>query len=60
MPGTGTKGAPRAFSLELRRTARGFGLRPASYDEEASSDLLSAKRDDDINLAGTEEAIDKC
>eukprot|EP00959_Pyramimonas_sp_CCMP1952_P299466 6263453-Pyramimonas_sp.AAC.1 len=32
-PGTGTKGAPRAFSLKLRRTTRGFGLRPTSYDE---------------------------
>eukprot|EP00959_Pyramimonas_sp_CCMP1952_P143685 3008210-Pyramimonas_sp.AAC.1 len=27
-PGTGTKDAPRAFSLKLRRTTRGFGLRP--------------------------------
>eukprot|EP00959_Pyramimonas_sp_CCMP1952_P080098 1674536-Pyramimonas_sp.AAC.1 len=32
-PGTGTKDAPRAFSLKLRRTTRGFGLRPTSYDE---------------------------
>eukprot|EP00959_Pyramimonas_sp_CCMP1952_P466825 9490598-Pyramimonas_sp.AAC.2 len=31
-PGTGTEDAPRAFSLKLRRAARGFGLRPTSYD----------------------------
>eukprot|EP00959_Pyramimonas_sp_CCMP1952_P331529 6942480-Pyramimonas_sp.AAC.2 len=27
-PGAGTKDAPRAFSLKLRRTTRGSGLRP--------------------------------
>eukprot|EP00959_Pyramimonas_sp_CCMP1952_P220637 4612977-Pyramimonas_sp.AAC.1 len=61
-PGTGTKDAPRAFSLKLRRTTRGFGLRPTSYDEEfeTSSDLLTAKHVDDINMAGTEDTIDKC
>eukprot|EP00959_Pyramimonas_sp_CCMP1952_P351246 7358822-Pyramimonas_sp.AAC.1 len=32
-PCTGTKDSPRAFSLTLRRTTRGFGLRPTSYDE---------------------------
>eukprot|EP00959_Pyramimonas_sp_CCMP1952_P212166 4439803-Pyramimonas_sp.AAC.1 len=31
-PGTGTMDARRAFSLKPRRTTRGFGLRPASYD----------------------------
>eukprot|EP00959_Pyramimonas_sp_CCMP1952_P317940 6653407-Pyramimonas_sp.AAC.1 len=60
-PGTGAKGAPRAFSLQLRRTTRGFGLRPTSYDEEfeASSNLLTATHVDDINMAGTEDTIDK-
>eukprot|EP00959_Pyramimonas_sp_CCMP1952_P084159 1760143-Pyramimonas_sp.AAC.1 len=44
-PGTGTKGAPRALSLKLGRTTRGFGLRPTSYDEEfeTSTDLLTTK-----------------
>eukprot|EP00959_Pyramimonas_sp_CCMP1952_P415825 8712330-Pyramimonas_sp.AAC.1 len=44
-PGTGTKDAPRAVSLKLRRTTRGFGLRPMSYDEEfeTSNNLLTAK-----------------
>eukprot|EP00959_Pyramimonas_sp_CCMP1952_P345347 7232152-Pyramimonas_sp.AAC.1 len=32
-PGTGTKDAPRAFSLKLRITTRGSGLRPTSHDE---------------------------
>eukprot|EP00959_Pyramimonas_sp_CCMP1952_P394975 8275418-Pyramimonas_sp.AAC.1 len=45
MPGTGTKDAPRAFPLKLRRTTRGFGLRPASCEEEfeTSSKLLTAE-----------------
>eukprot|EP00959_Pyramimonas_sp_CCMP1952_P442761 9269026-Pyramimonas_sp.AAC.1 len=29
-PGTGTKDAPRAFSLKLRKITRGFGLTPTS------------------------------
>eukprot|EP00959_Pyramimonas_sp_CCMP1952_P093895 1964338-Pyramimonas_sp.AAC.1 len=60
-PGTGTIDAPRAFPLKLRRTTRGFGLRPTSDDEEfeASNNLLTAKHVDDINLAGTEDTIDK-
>eukprot|EP00959_Pyramimonas_sp_CCMP1952_P413109 8656665-Pyramimonas_sp.AAC.1 len=60
-PGTGTKDAPRAFSLKLRKTTRGFGLRPTSYDEEfeTSSTLLTARHADDINMAGAEDIIDK-
>eukprot|EP00959_Pyramimonas_sp_CCMP1952_P430431 9015070-Pyramimonas_sp.AAC.1 len=44
-PGTGDKDAPRAFSLQLGRTARGFGLTPTPRDEEfeASNNLLTAK-----------------
>eukprot|EP00959_Pyramimonas_sp_CCMP1952_P069168 1443762-Pyramimonas_sp.AAC.1 len=59
-PGTGTKDAPRASSLKLRRATRGFGLRPASYGEEfeTSSNLLTAKHVDDINMAGTEDTSD--
>eukprot|EP00959_Pyramimonas_sp_CCMP1952_P314785 6589438-Pyramimonas_sp.AAC.1 len=59
--GTGTKDAPRAFSLKLRRTTRGFGLRPTSYDEEieTSTNLITAKHVDDINMAGTGDTIGK-
>eukprot|EP00959_Pyramimonas_sp_CCMP1952_P259464 5424792-Pyramimonas_sp.AAC.1 len=59
-PGTGTKNAPRAFSLKLRRTTRGFGLRPTSYDEgfETSSNLLTARHVDDIHMAGTADTLD--
>ena len=60
-PGTGAKDAPRAFSLKLRAMARGFGLQPASHDEEfeTSSSLSAAKHVDDIDMAGTETQIDK-
>lgn len=33
-PGTGTKDAPRAFSLKLRQTAQRLGLKSTSYDQE--------------------------
>ena len=33
-PGTGTKDAPRAFSLKLKKTTTKFGLKPTSYDQE--------------------------
>eukprot|EP00959_Pyramimonas_sp_CCMP1952_P017805 377737-Pyramimonas_sp.AAC.1 len=48
-----TKDAPRAFSLKLWRTTRGFVLRPTSYDEEfeTSSYLLMDIHVDDINMA---------
>eukprot|EP00959_Pyramimonas_sp_CCMP1952_P236382 4939865-Pyramimonas_sp.AAC.1 len=61
-PGAGTKDAPRASSLKLRGATRGFGLRPTSYDGEfeTSSNLLTAKPVNDINMAGTEDTIDKC
>ena len=59
-PGTGTKDAPRAFSLKLRKVTRKMGLRPFAYDEEmeATKDLLTAKHEDDINMAGIEKNID--
>eukprot|EP00959_Pyramimonas_sp_CCMP1952_P174332 3643313-Pyramimonas_sp.AAC.1 len=61
-PGTGTKDALRAFSLKLRRTARGSGLKPTCCEEESetSGNLLTAKHGDDGNMAGTEDTIDKC
>eukprot|EP00959_Pyramimonas_sp_CCMP1952_P092587 1937740-Pyramimonas_sp.AAC.1 len=54
-PGTGTKDAPRASSLKLRKTTRGFGLRPTSHVEEfeTSNNLLTAKHVDDANMANT-------
>ena len=60
-PGTGTKDAPRAFSLKLRHITRGFGLRPTSFDEEfeTSASLLTAKHVDDINMTGEASAIDR-
>ena len=53
-PGTGTKDAPRAFSMKLRKVTRIFGLKPTSYDEEfeTSPSLLTAKHVDDINMTG--------
>eukprot|EP00959_Pyramimonas_sp_CCMP1952_P447797 9376645-Pyramimonas_sp.AAC.1 len=47
--------------LETRRATRGFGLRPASCDEEfeTSNNLLTAKHVDDMNVACTEDTVDK-
>ena len=60
-PGTGTKDAPRAFSLKLRTVTRSLGLKPTSYDQEfeTSQNLLTAKHVDDVNMAGEEDTIDK-
>ena len=59
-PGTGTKDAPRAFSLKLRGTTRKFGLRALSYDPEMEmqATLRTAKHVDDVNMTGTEKQID--
>eukprot|EP00959_Pyramimonas_sp_CCMP1952_P172067 3595328-Pyramimonas_sp.AAC.1 len=58
-PGTGTKDAPRAFSLKLRTTTRAMGLTPTSYDSEFefSQDVLTAKHVDDINMTGLENKL---
>ena len=50
-PGTGTKDAPRAFSMKLRKTTRAIGLQSTSFDLEfeVKKDLLTAKHVDDIN-----------
>ena len=60
-PGTGTKDAPRAFSMKLRRVTETINLRSTSYDPEfeVAQGLLTAKHVDDINMAGTEEKIDR-
>ena len=60
-PGTGTNDAPRAFSLKLRTVTAATGLKPTSYDREFEirKDLITAKHVDDINMGGTESAIDK-
>ena len=59
-PGTGTKDAPRAFSLKLHKTTKNIGLQSTSYDHELEikKDLMTAKHVDDINMAGTERMID--
>ena len=59
-PGTGTKDAPRAFSLKLRQVTVHKGLTPTSYDPEfeISDSLRTAKHVEDINITGTEKAID--
>ena len=58
-PGTGTKDAPRAFSLKLRNTTQKIGLRPTCYDPEfeVKQDLLTAKHVDDVNMGGLESEI---
>jgi len=60
-PGTGTKDAPRAFSLKLRRTTTGkLGLKSTSYDPEfeITTSLRTAKHVDDINMTGDEGHVD--
>ena len=60
-PGTGTKDAPRAFSMKFRGATRRLGLVPFSYDPEFESkkNLLTAKHVADINMGGTELEIDQ-
>ncbi len=60
-PGTGTKDAPRAFSLKLRQLTEKIGLMPTIYDPEfeMKKGLLTAKHVDDINMTGEEKEIDK-
>ena len=59
-PGTGTKDAPRAFSMKLKRTTVKFGLKPTSFDPEfeIKHDLATAKHVDDVNCTGVEKVID--
>jgi len=59
-PGTGTKDAPRAFSLKLRKVTSRVGLKSTSYDTEfeIQPGLLTAKHVDDISMTGTEGKID--
>jgi len=62
-PGTGTKDAPRAFSLKLRQATQSLriGLMPTAFDPEFEfkKDLMTAKHVDDVNMAGTEKEIDR-
>ena len=53
-PGTGTKDAPRAFSLKLKRTTTNIGLKPTSFDPEfeIEENLRTAKHVDDVNMTG--------
>ena len=59
-PGTGTKDAPRAFSLKLRKITQSTGLRSTTFDPEyeIKKDLNTAKHVDDVSCAGTEANID--
>ena len=59
-PGTGTKDAPRAFSLKLSKTTKKIGLKSTSYDPEfeIKKDLLTAKHVDDVNMTGKEQQVD--
>ena len=60
-PGTGTKDAPRAFSMKLRQLTQSAGLKPTVYDREFEfkPGLITAKHVDDINMTGTEKEIDR-
>ena len=53
-PGAGAKGAPRAFALKLNAITRGFVFQGTKCDEEfeVSSNLITAKHVDDVNVAG--------
>jgi len=60
-PGTGTKDAPRAFSLKLNKITKQIGLRSLTFDPEyeVKKDLQTAKHVDDVNMTGTEPQIDQ-
>ena len=60
-PGTGTKDAPRAFSLKLRNVTQNSGLCSTSYDSEfeLGNELLTAKHVDDINMSGNKDQISR-
>ena len=51
-PGTGTKDAPRAFSLKLRQTTKDIGFISTHFgpEFEIKENLRTAKHVDDINL----------
>ena len=61
-PGTGTKDAPRAFSLKLKALTKKIGLRSTTYDPEfevgEDINLLTAKHVDDVHMTGDEPIID--
>ena len=60
-PGTGTKDAPRAFSMKLNQVTKRHGLQSTSYDPELefTKTLRTAKHVDDINMTGTERSINE-
>ena len=70
-PGTGSKDAPRAFSIKLARVTRDvkLGLVPTTYDPELEVKhvsingrrtivLMVAKHVDDLKVAGTRAEVD--
>ena len=60
-PGTGTKDAPRAFSMKLNRVTKKHGLQSTSYDPEFefTKTIRTAKHVDDINMTGTDSGINE-
>ena len=56
-PGTGTKDAPRALSLKLRKTTKVIGLRSTSFGPEfkIKQNLRTTKHVDDVNMRFEEE-----
>ena len=60
-PGTGTKDAPRAFSLKLRKTTTNSGLKGTSFEPEfeVCDNLRTAKHVDDKNLTVTEVKLEE-
>jgi len=67
-PGTGTKDAPRAFSMKLASVTRNdpLNMKPTTYDpememqhdENGELQLLSTKHVDDVKLGGPTKNID--
>ena len=60
-PGTGTKDAPRAFSLKLKNVTKNHGLKETSFDKEfeIQDGLRTAKHVDDVNITGKEAVVGK-
>lgn len=65
-PGTGCRDAPRAFSIQLRKATRSFGLVSSLVDSEleylwegGELKLVVLKHVDDLKMGGSPEVIEK-
>ena len=65
-PGTGTRDAPRSFSMKLRRVTQSFGMKSSLVDpeleylfENGRLSLLVLKHVDDLKMTGKREVIEK-